>query len=132
MDAMPRRGSTAANVRQEERLNRVFHCLADPSRRKIIALLRETGELKVGDIAGAFSMTLNGVSKHLKVLEQAELVLRRIEGREHWLRVNWAALQPAYTWLHFYQQFWSERIEALVDYVRATKNVNPKARRKKA
>ena len=99
-------------------LGRVFHSLADPSRRRIIGLLREAGELKVGDLAEAFDMSLNGVSKHLKVLERAGLIVRRIDGREHWIRVEWQALQSAYEWLHAYHHFWSERLDALVDYVK--------------
>jgi len=102
---------------EEELLDQVFSCLADPSRRRILGLLREAQELKVGDIAAVFSMSLNGVSKHLKVLEAAGLIQRRIDGREHWLSVHWAALQPAYEWLHFHHHFWSERLDALVDYV---------------
>lgn len=102
---------------KEEQLGLVFHTLADGSRRQIIELLREAGELKVGDIADAFSMSLNGVSKHLKVLEKADLVARRVEGREHWIRVRWETLQQPYEWLHFYHHFWSERLDALVDYV---------------
>jgi DNA-binding transcriptional ArsR family regulator len=104
---------------ETERLDRVFHALSDASRRKIVELLREAGELKVGDIATSFEMTLNGVSKHLKVLEQAGLIERRISGREHWLRVEWSSLQLGYEWLHFYQQFWGKRLDALVDYVSA-------------
>lgn len=102
---------------REERLSTVFQALSDPSRRRIIELLREAGELKVGDIAAAFSMSLNGVSKHLKTLERAGLIQRRVEGREHWLRVDWQALQEPYEWLHFYRHFWGERLDALVDYV---------------
>jgi DNA-binding transcriptional ArsR family regulator len=102
---------------KEEQLSRTFQALADPSRRQIVALLREADELKVTDIADAFSMSLNGVSKHLKVLERAGILERRIDGREHWLRVRWEALQAPYEWLHFYHHFWSERLDALVDYV---------------
>ncbi len=103
---------------REERLSLIFQALTDPSRRKIIELLREAGELKVGDIAQAFAMSLNGVSKHLKVLERAGLVHRRVDGREHWLRVNWESLQLPYEWLHFYRHFWGGRLDALVDYVK--------------
>ena len=99
-------------------LDGVFHSLSDPSRRRILALLRESSELSVGDIAKAFDMSLNGVSKHLKVLEASGLLLRRVEGRVHYLRVNWAALQPAYKFLHFYQHFWSERLDGLVEYAK--------------
>ena len=106
------------------RLDRVFGALADPSRRRIIDLLREAGDLKVGDIATVFSMSLNGVSKHLKVLERAGLVLRRVEGREHWLRVDWEGLQNAYQWLHFFRHFWGGRLDSLVDYLQRS---NPKS-----
>jgi DNA-binding transcriptional ArsR family regulator len=102
---------------QDAQLNRTFGALSDPSRRQIIALLREAGDLKVTDIAQAFSMSLNGVSKHIKVLEQAGLIIRHIEGREHRLRVDWTGLQGAYEWLHFYRHFWGARLDALVDHV---------------
>ena len=105
-------------IRDDERLSRVFHALADPTRRRIIALLRESGELPVGGVAEAFSMTLNGVSKHLKVLESAGLARRRIEGRVHWISVDWTALQLAYEFLHAHHHFWSTRLDALVDYAR--------------
>jgi len=104
--------------KQEAQLNAVFGALSDPSRRRIVELLRVSGELKVGDIAQTFKMSLNGVSKHLKVLEAAGLVSRRIDGRVHWLRVEWPALQQPYEWLHFYQHYWTGRLDALVDYVK--------------
>jgi DNA-binding transcriptional ArsR family regulator len=121
----PRRGKAG----EEERLNRVFHALADPARRRIIALLRESGELPVGVVAEAFSMTLNGVSKHVKVLEHAGVVQRRVEGRVHWISVNWTALQVAYEFLHAHHHFWSTRLDALVDYARRrgrSKKGNPR------
>jgi DNA-binding transcriptional ArsR family regulator len=119
---MASRRSSRAKLRDERRLDLVFHSLSDPSRRKMIALLREAGELKVSSVAEAFSMSLNGVSKHLKVLEAADLIVRRIDGREHWISVNWSTLQPAYAWLHFHQHYWSERLDALIDYARHQKN----------
>lgn len=98
-------------------LDRIFHALADPSRRRLIGLLREAGELRVGDLAQAFSMSLNGVSKHLKVLERAGLVTRRVAGREHWLAVDWSALRPAREWLDFHHRFWSDRLDSLADHL---------------
>jgi DNA-binding transcriptional ArsR family regulator len=100
----------------EARLSLVFHGLADPARRKIVALLRDAGELTVGDIGAAFSMTQNGVSKHVKVLEAAGLVSRRVVGREHFISVRWSELQPAYAYLHAHQHFWTNRLDAFVDY----------------
>lgn len=101
----------------EERLDSLFHALADPSRRRIVELLREAEELTVGDLASSFSMSLNGVSKHLKVLERAGVVQRRVVGRQHWLGVNWSALRIGADWFHFYQQFWDRRLDALVDHI---------------
>ncbi len=109
-------------VQRDEALNRAFRALSDPSRREIIGLMREAGDLRVTDIAKAFSMSLNGVSKHLKVLENANLITRRVSGREHWLQVNWTTLQAAYEWLHFYKRFWSRRLDALADYVEDPNN----------
>ena len=74
----------------QEKLSRAFRALSDPTRRQIISLLREAGDLKVTDLAQAFSMSFNGVSKHIMVLETAGLVTRSVEGREHWLCVNGA------------------------------------------
>lgn len=102
--------------KDEEALNEAFLALSDPTRRKIIHLLREAGELRVGDVAEAFSMSLNGVSKHVKLLERAGLITRQVRGREHWLAARWEALQSPYEWLHFYHHFWSQRLDALVDY----------------
>jgi DNA-binding transcriptional ArsR family regulator len=107
-----------SKAREDERLTRVFQALADPARRKIIALLRESGELPVGVVAEAFAMTLNGVSKHVKVLERAGVVRRRVDGRVHWISVDWRALQVAYEFLHAHHHFWSTRLDALVDYAK--------------
>lgn len=84
----------------------MFHALADPARRRVIALLREAGELPVGAIGNAFAMTQNGVSKHVKVLESAGLVRRRIEGRVHWISVDWGALQIAHQFLDAHRHLW--------------------------
>lgn len=108
-----------SKAREDERLNRVFQALGDPARRKIIALLRESGELPVGVVAEAFAMTLNGVSKHVKVLERAGVVRRRVEGRVHWISIDWSALQVAYEFLHAHHHFWSTRLDALVDYAKS-------------
>jgi DNA-binding transcriptional ArsR family regulator len=110
--------SGRSKARGERDLNRVFQALANPDRRKILALLRESGELKVGDVGRAFSMTQNGVSKHLKVLEAAGLVRRRVEGRIHWISIDLALLEPARAWLDSHYHFWNQRLEALGDFIK--------------
>lgn len=97
----------------EPELSAAFRALADPSRRRILGLLREAGELRVSDIATAFDMSLNGVSKHLKALERAGLLKRRVEGRTHYLSADWEALRRPFEWLDFHRQFWAGRLDAL-------------------
>lgn len=105
-------------------LDRVYAALADPTRRSILDALRTT-PTRVTDIAQQFPMTLNAVSKHIKVLEEAGLVEREIRGREHLLSLNAHPMSVAAGWIAGYQQFWEDRADALVAHVEA------KARRKR-
>ncbi len=96
-----------------ERLDAVFHALADPTRRQMLRALSQR-ERTVGELAAPFEMTLAGVSKHLKTLERAGLIERRVEGRTHTCRLAPAPLATAQDWLRFYERFWQERLDALV------------------
>ena len=98
------------------RLNRVYGAIADPTRRAMLGILAG-GEVTVGTLADRFPITFNGVSKHVKVLEQAGLVRRDVRGREHWLRLRPAPLRDASRWLEHYRVFWDERLDALEDFL---------------
>ncbi len=100
---------------QEEQLSLSMAALSDPSRRRIIDLLREAGELSVGEVARAFDMSLNGVSKHLKSLERAGLIRRHVSGRTHLLRVDWEGMRRGWEFFGQYQRFWGQRLDALAD-----------------
>ena len=93
-------------------LNRVYAAIADPTRRAILAVLAG-GSLNVGGVARRFPISFNAVSKHLKVLERAGLVRRRVRGREHWLRLRPEPLRAATRWLEHYRGFWEARLDAL-------------------
>lgn len=93
-------------------LDRVFHALADPTRRLLLERLA-AGERKVGELAEPFAISLAAVSKHVRVLEQAGLVERRIEGRAHYCRLRPEPLAAAEQWLSFYEGFWNQRLNAL-------------------
>ena len=93
-------------------LDQVYDAIADPTRRAILGVLAE-GETNVGTLAERFPMSLNGVSKHVKVLERAGLVERSIQGREHRLRLNAEPLREASMWLEHYRAFWDVRLAAL-------------------
>ena len=98
-------------------LDGVYSALSDSSRRSIVGRLAAEGELKVTDLARPFDISLNAVSKHIKVLEQAGLVRRRINGRDHWLSLRSEPLAAAHAWIGLYQRFWESRIDALERYL---------------
>ena len=93
-------------------LDQVYGALADPTRRAILGFLAE-GDANVGSLAERFPISLNGVSKHVKVLERAGLVERSVRGREHRLRLNAEPLREATMWLEHYRTFWDSRLAAL-------------------
>jgi DNA-binding transcriptional ArsR family regulator len=97
-------------------LDQVYDAIADPTRRKILGILAE-GEANVGSLAERFPISLNGVSKHVKVLERAGLVQRTILGREHRLRLNAEPMQEASEWLEHYRAFWTARLASLEEYL---------------
>ena len=93
-------------------LDQVYGAIADPTRRAILGILAE-GEVNVGRLAERFPISLNGISKHVKVLERAGLVERTVQGREHRLRFNAEPLREASMWLEHYRTFWDTRLAAL-------------------
>lgn len=101
-------------------LDRVFHALADPSRRAILARLA-SGECTVSELAEPLPMSLAAASKHIKVLEQSGLVRRSIRWRTHVCSLNAAPLATAQKWLSFYEIFWNERFDALEGLFRTKK-----------
>ena len=100
----------------EPMLDQVYAAIADPTRRAILGVLAE-GEANVGSLAERFPISLNGVSKHVKVLERAGLVERTVQGREHRLRLNAEPLRDAAAWLEHYRTFWGVRLEALESFL---------------
>ncbi len=93
-------------------LDAVFHALADPTRREMLASLA-AGERNISELAAPFQMSFAAASKHVRVLEGAGLVRRRIEGRSHVCRINPSPLKSADEWLRFYRRFWTAQLDAL-------------------
>jgi DNA-binding transcriptional ArsR family regulator len=93
-------------------LDTVFHALADPTRR---AMLRSLvgGERNIGQLAQPFAMSFAAASKHVKVLEGAGLVRRRVLGRSHFCRLESKPLAAADEWLRFYEGFWTDQLDGL-------------------
>jgi DNA-binding transcriptional ArsR family regulator len=105
-------------------LDQVFWALSDAMRRDVIARLTR-GAASVSELAAPYGMSLPGFMKHLKVLEDAGLVVRAKEGRTVHCELAPAALEDAAMWLANYEQFWNARLDALGRYLYHQEEVTP-------
>jgi DNA-binding transcriptional ArsR family regulator len=103
-----------------DRLGTVLTAISDPTRRAIIDRLAR-GPARVTDVAAPFPVSLNTVSKHVKMLERAGLVRRARRGREHTLTLNAEPLREVTRWVSRYERFWNERLDRLKAYFAARK-----------
>lgn len=108
--------STARNRAAIDRLDAVFGALTDRTRRAMLARLAE-GSATVTELARPFAISLPAISRHLKVLEQAQLIERRVDGRVHHCRLDVAALREAEGWLQHYRGFWEGTLQSLAEHV---------------
>ena len=97
-------------------LDNAFAALSDPTRRAIVDRLAG-GPSRVTDLAKPFDMSLNAVSKHLKVLERAGMLKRVRKGREHLLELRPAPLREVAKWTARYEQFWNDRLDRLEQFL---------------
>ncbi len=106
---------------QSASLDRVFHALAHPARRTILQSLAD-GERNLTELATPLRMSFPAASKHVRVLEQAKLVRRRVVGRTHLCRVDGERLAQASQWLEDYRKIWEanfQRLDDLLDELKA-------------
>src|SRR3954454_12827827 len=99
-------------------LDQTLMALADPTRRAILHRLSE-GEARVTELAEPFAMSLNAVSKHIRVLETARLVRRRRAGRDHFLSIHPEPLDAAAAWIEAQRALWATRLDTLNAMLRA-------------
>jgi DNA-binding transcriptional ArsR family regulator len=95
----------------------VFSALADPTRRAIIERLSRS-DARVTDVAEPFRMSLNAVSKHIRVLEASGLVERHKRGRDHILSVNTRSLDEVDGWIERTRRYWEKRLDAMEGVLR--------------
>jgi len=114
--------------RVKARLDITYAALADGTRRTILERLREH-DARVTDIAQGLPMSLNAVSKHIRVLEDAGLVRRQVRGREHVLSFDPTPLAEAESWIAHYRQFWDARADALVAHVQTKQSAAKRRQR---
>jgi DNA-binding transcriptional ArsR family regulator len=100
------------NAARSARLNAAFAALADPTRRAIIERL-SLSEARVTEVAEPFHMSLNAVSKHIRVLEASGVVERHRKGRDHILSINTRSLDEVLGWIERMHRYWEERLDAM-------------------
>lgn len=94
-------------------MTEILKAASDPTRRAILTLLAQDGPTRVTEIAARFEMSLNAVSKHIKVLESAGLVSRRTSWREHIIEVQMEPLAEIDRWFRNLRSIWELRLDAL-------------------
>ena len=103
-------------MNDQERLDRVFGALVDPTRRAILAQLERRDSASVSELAEPFAIKLPAVLKHLDVLADAGLITRSKSGRTVTVRLHAQPMQDAMAWLTQYERFWSGSLDRLADY----------------
>jgi DNA-binding transcriptional ArsR family regulator len=103
-------------ISADPRLDSVFAALADPTRRAIVARLRD-GEATVGDLARPFRVSRPAISKHLRVLEGAGLVRRLREGRKNRCRLEPGRLREPAEWIARYRALWEGQLDRFAEYL---------------
>jgi len=104
-------------VTDDDRLNETFAALANPTRRAILARLAQ-GEASVNELAGPFDLTLPAISKHIKVLERAGLVVRSRRAQVRPCSLDAGALEMVASWADQYRPIWEARFDRMDRYVR--------------
>ncbi|MEX0897639.1 MAG: metalloregulator ArsR/SmtB family transcription factor [Steroidobacteraceae bacterium] len=110
-------------------MDKLLGAVADSTRRAILARLA-AGDARVTEVAADFPISLNSVSKHVRMLERAGLVRRTVRGRDHVLSLDAAPLAEAAAWIAHYQRFWEDRLEALDQFVKEKRKQTRKRKRK--
>ena len=105
-----------------DHIGRVFAALACSTRRSILQRLAADGPQRVIDLARPFKQTKQAISKHLKVLEDADLIQREVRGREHRCTLHAAPMNTAVSWLEQYRVFWESHLESLDTYLQQKMN----------
>jgi DNA-binding transcriptional ArsR family regulator len=110
-------------------LDRTMAALAHPVRRAILDRLMRK-EMCVTELAGPFQLSLNAVSRHIRVLEDANLVQRRKQWREHWVSFNPAPLDDVSAWIEQRRVFWTAKLDALDSLLKAQDAARSRKQRK--
>ncbi|MGH8202302.1 MAG: ArsR/SmtB family transcription factor [Steroidobacteraceae bacterium] len=104
---------------KQERLDRIFSALSDPTRRSILARLEGQPRLSISDLAEPFAMTMPAVLKHLDILSGVGLIRRSKAGRTVWVEIEAGSMKAAMDWLQHHRLFWTTSLDRLTRYAEA-------------
>lgn len=107
----------------------VFQAIADPTRREIINLLASQS-LNLSAIADKFEMSRPAISQHVKILIECDLIAIKKEGRERYCEVKFEKLNEVSKWVEQYRTFWTNKLDALDNYLSEKTEVKPKTNKK--
>jgi len=99
--------------KSDENLSRLLKAVSDTTRRSLLTQLCQQGVSRVTDLASYYDMSLNAISKHIKVLEKAELVTRKTIGRTHWIEANLKQIELVENWFKELNSIWELRLNKL-------------------
>jgi DNA-binding transcriptional ArsR family regulator len=97
-------------------LDSIFGSLADPTRRDILQRVA-TAEMSIGEIAEHYHLTFAAISKHLKILEKAKLIIKRRQGKQQYVSLAPQAFADATEYLEWYRKLWEQRLDSLEEYL---------------
>jgi DNA-binding transcriptional ArsR family regulator len=95
----------------------VFYAIADATRRALLLRLATEGEKNVSELLEQFPISQPAVSKHLRILREAQLVRSRKEGRERLYKIQASKLREVYDWVAHFEKYWDEKLDALGEYL---------------
>ncbi|MDG1476672.1 MAG: metalloregulator ArsR/SmtB family transcription factor [Vicingaceae bacterium] len=102
----------------QQKIDKIFKAIADPTRREILhALVVASVALPITDISAKFDISRQGVTKHIKILADANLVEIKKNGREQMIYPNPKSLKTVSDWLKFYENFWDDKLKNLANYL---------------
>jgi DNA-binding transcriptional ArsR family regulator len=107
-------------VQRHATLDRTFSALSDSTRRRILERLAG-GPASISQLADPFGMSLTGMKKHVRILEEAKLVTSGKKGRTRVCRLGPARLDEATAWIEWYRAQWQHRLDRLEDYIETKK-----------
>ena len=104
---------------KKDAINKVFKAIADPTRREIFhVLMIASAAMSLTQISEQFEISRQGVTKHVKILEEAGLVKTTSQGRERFCEANATPLKEIKNWVAVYDRFWNDKIKALDTYLK--------------